>query len=499
MIIGIFFSRAILSIGEITLACNFLLEGNLREKFNNLKSNRLALLLVGLFMMHILGLIFTSNFEYAFKDIRIKLPLLLFPVIFSTTKVISTRDFRYTNFFYLIITATSTIFLFSYFLLNQTEFEDIRFASFIISHVRLSLLISLAFGVSIYYFTIEKATVRAILLLYALWLFYFLLFFQMITGLAVLCLIMVVLFIRVLNSGKIKVGVKITSLLFLLGVLSALGWIASGTVNEYLENTKGDEVGNLEYTVNGNPYIHEYKTRNFALFENGNRVYQNICYSEVEREWNKRSELKVDYVDNQYRKLENILIRYLASKGKPKDSLAVTELSDKEIKAIESGIPNILYLDKSGIQVRMFVLLWELDNYFNGGNFNGHSLAMRLEYWKTCFRIFMSNFWTGVGTGDIADAYVKQYQHDNTILQPRFQLRAHNQFLTMGATFGILGLLYFLATVFVPVIKERKNLLYLCFALIYIASMLTEDTLETQIGATFYAFFNSFYLFKLEE
>jgi O-antigen ligase len=84
-------SEYVLSMAEIFLAANFLAEGKYKEKFNSLKSDRFALLNLSLFFMLIIGLLYTSDYAYAMKDIRIKLPLLLCPIIFSTTSKMSKK------------------------------------------------------------------------------------------------------------------------------------------------------------------------------------------------------------------------------------------------------------------------------------------------------------------------------------------------------------------------------------------------------------------------
>ena len=47
--------------------------------------------------------------------------------------------------------------------------------------------------------------------------------------------------------------------------------------------------------------------------------------------------------------------------------------------------------------------------------------------------------------------------------------------------------------------KGYKNFFYLIFWLIFMISMTTEDTIESQEGVTFYAFFTSFLLFAYKE
>ncbi len=85
----------------------------------------------------------------------------------------------------------------------------------------------------------------------------------------------------------------------------------------------------------------------------------------------------------------------------------------------------------------------------------------------------------------------------NSPLTKEWRLRSHNQFLAIGTAFGITGLLFFLFTLLYPLLKHKKynSYLYLMFFTIAFLSMFTEDTLESQAGVTFFAFFNCFFLF----
>ena len=105
------------------------------------------------------------------------------------------------------------------------------------------------------------------------------------------------------------------------------------------------------------------------------------------------------------------------------------------------------------------------------------------------------------GTGDIVDAYKTQYEKMNSDLAPKYRLRAHNQYLTFAATFGIFGLLYFIFTLIYPmrVLNKTRDFLYVTFWITAVLSMITEDTLETQAGVTFFAFFNCLYLFARDD
>jgi O-antigen ligase len=128
---------------------------------------------------------------------------------------------------------------------------------------------------------------------------------------------------------------------------------------------------------------------------------------------------------------------------------------------------------------------------------NGHSLLQRLEYWRTSLKIIQQNWLFGVGTGDLQMAFDEQYEQDNSKLNKENRLRAHNTYLTVWITFGVLSLLFFFLIVkyFLAMIKY-ENYLGLAFITIAIVTFFIEDTLETQTGVTFFSFFYGLFLGK---
>ncbi|NJK85176.1 MAG: O-antigen ligase family protein [Bacteroidales bacterium] len=130
------------------------------------------------------------------------------------------------------------------------------------------------------------------------------------------------------------------------------------------------------------------------------------------------------------------------------------------------------------------------------GNPSGHSLIQRIEYVKNAAQIIKRNFWTGVGTGDVKDEFMSQYENSESQLDLKWRLRAHNQYVTFLLTFGIIGFSWIMFSFFFPVFYEKKHLDFLAiiFLLIAFLSMLNEDTLETHTGISFFAFFYSFFI-----
>ena len=117
-------SRYFMSIAQILLIVNWLVEGNLYEKFKKFFNNKAALVFSSLWLLHVIGLFFTDDFNYAFKDLRIKLPILIPPIIFSSSKQISKKQFNILLAFFIAAVFSETII--SSFLYFKKEFIDIR-------------------------------------------------------------------------------------------------------------------------------------------------------------------------------------------------------------------------------------------------------------------------------------------------------------------------------------------------------------------------------------
>ena len=255
------------------------------------------------------------------------------------------------------------------------------------------------------------------------------------------------------------------------------------------------EFSSLEkYTEFGTPYVHD--TIRYGI-EKGKYVGLYISPIELRHEWNLRSNYSYDGKDAKGQDVRHTLIRYLHSKGLRKNALAVRGLSDIEIRHIENGIANVSYTEHFNINSRIEQMAMGYHNYTKNGDPNASSVMQRIEYWKASMHIIKNNWLTGVGTGDLNEAFDEAYNDLGSNLQDSFRKRSHNQYLAIFIAFGIFGFLWFIFTLIYPGIKTGKfnNYLYVVFVIIIIMSMLTEDTLETQAGATFFAFFNALLLF----
>jgi len=137
-------------------------------------------------------------------------------------------------------------------------------------------------------------------------------------------------------------------------------------------------------------------------------------------------------------------------------------------------------------------------NYNNEYKLSGKWGDQQIRYliWDSSLQLISTNFFTGVGTGDVQDELQSTYlnnKYTSLTYLPNVQFNAHNQFLEIGVELGIGGMITLLLVLLVPLwyAFKNKNILYAIFLLIFFTSCLTESMLERQNGIVFYAFFNS--------
>jgi O-antigen ligase len=382
VILGVFFSPAINSIATGLLLLNWLIDGNLKEKFIQIRSNKALLAILAIFGIHLLGLLYTSNFTYALKDLRIKLPILLIPIVFATTPKLNEKQFFFFLKFFIMVALASSLYSF-YIYMNVLgkEIKELREISTFISHIRLSLLNCIAAFACFYLvyknwdkkFSIENIFASLI----GVWLF---------------------IFNGILGA---RMGILVFFILIALGVF---------------------------YIV--------YKKKNWWL-----RI--------------------------------GLIVFIIA-------------------------LPFISYYGINSVKYRVDEVKREFEVYEKTKNPSDKSIIQRFVYWKIGYELIKKDPLIGVGTGDIADAYKEFYKKDSMGLSEIRQHRAHNQFLTILITFGIIGFSIFMFGLIYPMIKLKKyrDYFYIVFFISFMLSMTMEDTIETQAGVTFYAFFNSLFLFS---
>ena len=486
----------LLSVTMFILVLNWLLEGKYRSKFKILTKSKNFKFFILIYLAHVFWLLNTTDFAWAFHDLRIKLPLLVFPIIIASSPKLSMNHIKFILLTFILAVVINTFISTFILLFSDKAFYNIREISIFISHIRFSLMIVISIGILIYFIfsdNIKKSRIETIIYINAsLWLLIFLFILRSFTGVFILMILLIPILLWIKNQLSKKYIIRIINLFTLL--LSSF-IILNLIYPVYLFYRKAEiKVENQKFNVNGKPY---FSVKNNNERENGYLIYSFICNKELEREWNKRSDIKINEKDNQGHLIKATLIRYLTSKGYTKDSLGVSKLKEKEVQLIENGVANYIFGKKFGVYPRIYELLWEIDKYKKDVNPSGHSLTQRIEYLKTGLSIIRSNFYFGVGTGNVPDAFKNQYEKDKTQLSLKSRLRTHNQYVTFFISFGLFGFVIIMISIFYPIFNSRKQLFFISnlILLILMLSMINEDTLETHIGVSLFSFFYSIFIF----
>ncbi len=458
------------------------------------RENAPAWIFASIYLFHVIGLLFTTDMDYALRDLRIKLPILLMPLILSTTCLPDRKGFRFMMYLFTAAVFTGTLISTYYYVTGK--FTDSRELSRFISHIRFSLLIDMAIFI-LAYMVIKKSDIpkwpRLVMAVIAAWMVIFLAMAAFMTGLVIFMITaaMLAFYIVLVKQGKLMKIMTISGvlLIFIIAFLYIRG------IGKDVNHIDPVDLTTLErQTKSGNPYWHDLGN---PQIENGGYVWLYVATDELREAWNKRSSFDYDGKDKAGQEIKYTIIRFMTSKGLRKDADGLDKLSDAEVAMIEDGIASIIYVQKSNLYVRIYKIFWEYTRYQATGNPSGHSVMQRLEFWKISRNIIKANWLTGVGTGDLGKAFQDEYDKSGSLLEKEFRWRSHNQFLAIFATFGMIGLAWFLFALVFPasMLHKFSDYYFLSFFIIIFLSMFTEDTLETQAGVTVFAFFYSFYLF----
>jgi len=496
LVVGLSTGKIIMSVASIALFVNWLIEGDFKKKKKLARENKyIPQFLIFGYLTLLFWLINTSNFTYAFNDIKVKVPMLLFPLILGTIRLPCQSIKMIFKFFVLGTLASTIISLLVYLEVIPIEksLDDVRNISIFIYHIRLSLLICFSITVLVYA-EIKKLVLfpSFINVFFVLWFAYFLFLMQVFTGVLILfSLFLFSVFYVLIKHKKYWLGI--------IGVLIIIGscFYISNKVNVIYKNhfiVKKVDVSLLDKSSEGGELYEHYPERNWL--ENGNHVWYYIASRELKKAWQERSELSFNGLDKKGQPLWGTLYRYLTSKNLRKDKEGLASLTDAEILLIESGETNCCEI-LTGLDRRIKTILFQVERAKNNQDPNGHAMTQRIAYIDASLGLIKENLFFGVGLGDSHDEFLNYYERNQSKLVGNNRKRVHNQFLAFGVTLGIVGLLIWVVIFYLPLFLTRKNsFLYSCFILVITISFFTDNTLERQAGVMFFAFFNSLLLFQ---
>jgi O-antigen ligase len=454
------------------------------------------LIFFSIYLVYLIWMLNTSDTRTGFTELRLKLPLLLFPLVTGLSSPIEGKELR------IIITSfiSGVIVSSAYGVLTGADLvfsglADTRTLSPFISHIRLALMAVAGIFFCVWYvFCLPAGSKwKFFFIISGTWMTIYLFLLVSVTGILVFLMILVVsAYLYIYRSGS-----KLLKTLFPVVIVFALlisSFFIYSEIRSFYKPGNYYSMPSDSITSGGNKYTNFISRKDI---ENGNRVWIYLCEDELRKEWNKRSSIRYDSSDKAGQELRFTLIRYMTSAGLKKDSAGMSMLGDTDIKNVERGMTNKNFPVWSPVKKKIYEIIWQIDYYRNGGNPSRHSITQRIEFLKTGWQIFLSAPLLGTGTGDLVSAYSSQYTKNNSSLEPEFRLLCHNQFLTFLVSFGIIGTVIICLALFYPFIKVRGYMSYpaTVFFIIVILSMLGEDTLETHTGITFFVYFYSVFIF----
>jgi len=468
------------------------------RKFLEFFRNKPAIAIASVIVLHVIGLLYTTDLNYAFRDLRIKLPILILPLFIATGPRITTKTFYWILACFVAAVVGGSIYRLILYL--NLPVADKRAIAAHTSHIRYSL--NAVFAIFIIFFFVQskrlfKWRFKIMILLIAFWLIGFMVFMNYSTGILLFAAISFLLLLFLVFRIK-SIYLKLSLIVIAVVLISVPLFYVFSLGNNYL-NTPSIEFDALEkYTPRGNSYYHD--TVNFRS-KNGTWTGLYICDKELRQSWAERSNLSLDSLDKKKQLRRYALISFLASKNLRKDADGIKQLTDTEIRLIEDGVNDAGYEKLPGLRSQLEDFIAGYQRYVNLHDPNSGSMVQRFEYWRTSLILIKQHPVFGVGTGDLRKAFNEQYIKMNSGLSEQNRLRSHNQYLAITIAFGLSGLAWYLFAMFYPGIQTRSfsNYFYIVFWIIFMLSMITEDTIETQEGATFYALFTALMLLGREK
>lgn len=486
------------SMFQIVLVVNWLAEGKLREKWLRLRGNRALWIFLLLYLIHVAGLLWSQDGAYGLKDLRVKLPLFMLPLIVATSSpLVRKQSDTVLLFFSLSVFIGSLASVMKLTGLLPGQIEGYRDLSIFISHIRFSLMIVLALLVAFYSLVIQRNSLsrlhRIFYLVCLLWFPIFLVLLKSLSGI----IIGGILTIFILGRAVLEIRDPVARFMAVVAVvmIPLFSIIYLGhAVNKYYSVDPLAAADLDRYTVEGNRYVNKPGR---AETENGHYVWVHVCEMEMEREWNKQSDFDYHGRTTNGNGIRMTLIRFLTSKGLRKDAAGVRQLETEEIRAIEHGVANVIYMKRFRLYPRIYEVIWEIDRFRMGYDPNDKSVVQRYFYLDAGWKIARQHLLHGVGTGDVKQSFRDYYESIDSPLENKWRRRAHNQFLTFMIALGIPGLMLAVVAMIAPLFIARRERSFLAvgFLILLMISMLNEDTLETSAGTAFTAFFYALFIF----
>jgi O-antigen ligase len=154
------------------------------------------------------------------------------------------------------------------------------------------------------------------------------------------------------------------------------------------------------------------------------------------------------------------------------------------------SLPLLAYQMVPSLRQKVSYMLWDLKMH-TAGTGEAYSDSERLRSLIAAKEIIEPHPLLGVGAGDLRYQVRAWYQQNHPDLAHDSQKMPHNQYLSVWAGTGLLGLLLFLWGMLYPLQSKGryKDPLLLSFQLIMLFSFMVENTIENAVGIALYLLF----------
>ena len=424
------------SVGITMLGLVWFFGGNLTQKIKKFINNPYAILLSGLYIIYLISILYSENKEYAYTDLLLKLPLLLFPLFLSTTDSLNNsqyksvlRTFAISTFFAAI--ATLLIGYYNYTQTGLTKYFFYHDLTIFMHSAYYALYTLFAIAIFIYlYFKEEnkKSKIAYSSMAFGLSIFLFLLSsrMQIIIFVTLLTLFIIV---RAFQKKRILTGILV---LFLSYACIFLLVTQMPKTSARLQQTKA-HIKNINYSkTNTDARVQIWSAAT-------NVIKKNYLFGTGIGD-------AKDELVSQY--------KFLSSNNSDKEKVI-----DGKIIEIQNNEKWFSHIKEKAIE---------------------NNISVEDQLFADAIFVL----------GDTQS----RYKH---FIKERYNY--HSQFLQTLSTVGLLGFFFLFFSLLIPAYSlglKNSNFLLLGFFFMVFVSFITESMLERQAGVILYAFFSSFIVFN---
>lgn len=251
------------SVFQLVLAANWILEGSFAGKWQTFRNRKSLWLILSIYVIFLLGLLYTRDFAYALHDMRIKLPVIALALIMGTSPPLARSQLKW-----ILLALVAGVLIGSLASVSvlagiiDRPFSDIREISLFVSHIRFSLLINIAIFSLIYMifnreFNIykwEPALYTALMV----WFILFLVILQAITGILIFIVVSFIIFWIYLHRVW-SVVLRWTLAVFMLTALLFGMSVLTKSLGRFYRVEQVDPETIDRFTAGGRPYSHDFR------------------------------------------------------------------------------------------------------------------------------------------------------------------------------------------------------------------------------------------------